>query len=258
MKRMKRVLMLLVCTVMIQPAAAKNIATTVVYAEESTNGESSQSDSGSTGEKTDAVVSADPAPSGTAAVQTEPKVKTAEIKNGLKVEGQNTYFYVNGKKVKNTWKTVKINSKIGKKKLYFGTTGAAVKAKKRWPEDTAKKLVVTKKIGTKTYGFDMNGYLVGQGIRLDADERPSVFTKYGTVNAKKTKALRTAIKNNKIDKVLKLLGTPNRKRKSGSCDVDQDIYPKALNYYFDNFNFWIKWNPKTGKKMIPKFPFVVK
>ena len=37
--------------------------------------------------------------------------KAAKVKNGLKKEGGQYYYYVKGKKVKNTWKTVTVANK---------------------------------------------------------------------------------------------------------------------------------------------------
>lgn len=44
-------------------------------------------------------------------VQAASTAKVAKVKNGLKKEGGQYYYYVKGKKVKNTWKTVTVANK---------------------------------------------------------------------------------------------------------------------------------------------------
>lgn len=49
-------------------------------------------------------------------VQAASTAKAAKVKNGLKKEGGQYYYYVKGKKVKNTWKTVTVANKTTGKK----------------------------------------------------------------------------------------------------------------------------------------------
>lgn len=74
-----------------------------------------------------------------AATTTTTKAATAKKKNGPVKENGKRYYYVNGKKVVNAWKTV------NKKKYYYGADGAA---KTGWYS-----------IGNKSYYFDSKGVL---------------------------------------------------------------------------------------------------
>ncbi len=64
-------------------------------------------------------------------VQAASTAKVAKVKTGLKKEGGQYYYYVKGKKVKNTWKTVTVANKTTGKKMtyryYFSNTGKAYK-----------------------------------------------------------------------------------------------------------------------------------
>lgn len=73
--------------------------------------------------------------------------KKTAVKKGLVKEGNSYYYYVNGKKVKSAWKTIK-DSKTGKKyKYYFKKDGRAVVGK-------------SARLGGKVYLFDTKGRLV--------------------------------------------------------------------------------------------------
>ena len=52
-------------------------------------------------------------------VQAASTAKAAKVKNGLKKEGGQYYYYVKGKKVKNTWKTVTVANKTTGKKMTY-------------------------------------------------------------------------------------------------------------------------------------------
>lgn len=69
-------------------------------------------------------------------LQTVQAATTKTVKNGLKKENGQYYYYVKGKKVKNAWKTVTVtNSKTHKKtsyRYYFTGTGRAYKGGTSW------------------------------------------------------------------------------------------------------------------------------
>lgn len=154
-------------------------------------------------------------------------VQAATVKKGLKKSGKYYYYYVNGKKVKNTWKTVKTTSG-GKKvsyKYYFGSNGRAYAASNLKTTDGYTKNVVVKKIGKYYYGFDRNGHMVKSGyynnpLKFDSngDSLTYYFDKYGRYNAAKSKAIRKAGAYGANGKsLLKILGKPKSKKKLNSC-----------------------------------------
>ena len=52
-------------------------------------------------------------------VQAASTAQAAKVKNGLKREGGQYYYYVKGKKVKNTWKTVTVTNKTTGRKMTY-------------------------------------------------------------------------------------------------------------------------------------------
>ena len=93
-------------------------------------------------------------------VQAASTAKAAKVKNGLKKEGGQYYYYVKGKKVKNTWKTVTVANKTTGKKMtyryYFSNTGKAYKGGTFFGEN----YLLVKKIGGKYYGFNRYAQMV--------------------------------------------------------------------------------------------------
>lgn len=146
-------------------------------------------------------------------------VQAATVKKGLKKEGKYYYYYVNGKKAKNTWKTVKSY------KYYFGSNGRAYMASDLKKTDGYTKNVTVKKIGKYYYGFDRNGHMVKSGYYNDplkydsnGDSLSYYFDKYGHCNFTKSRALRKAGAYGANGKSLeKILGKPKSKKKLNSC-----------------------------------------
>ncbi len=117
-----------------------------------------------------------------------PKVEAAAVKEGLKKSKGKYYYYVNGKKIKNCWKSVKVTV-AGKKttcRYYFGRNGAAATGKntiggKAYYFNSKGQLQVSRlgiKIGKKYYESDENGVLTQlskveglAGIRLEKSGR---------------------------------------------------------------------------------------
>lgn len=106
---------------------------------------------------------------------------TMAVKKGLKLEKGNYYYYVKGKKVKNTWKT------IGKKKYYFKASGAAA--------------VGWNKIGKKAYYFSAKGVMakgktvdkvkLGSNGQAALSDRAVMLVKAQSVLEQKTKSTQT-------------------------------------------------------------------
>lgn len=82
------------------------------------------------------------------------RVEAATVKKGLKKEGTKYYYYVNNKKVTNTWKSVTktVNGKKTTYRYYFGKDGAAYAGKKGAP--------ALKKISGAYYAFDSTGKML--------------------------------------------------------------------------------------------------
>ena len=90
----------------------------------------------------------------------QPVAVQAAAKTTLKKSGGRYYAYENGKKLRNTWRTIQ----SGKKKYtyYFGSNGAAYQASK---EMMGRYGVIVKKIKGQYYGFDYLGHRV-KGVRV--------------------------------------------------------------------------------------------
>ncbi|MCD7743918.1 MAG: hypothetical protein LUI13_01280 [Lachnospiraceae bacterium] len=116
----------------------------------------------------------------------------AATKSGLVKKNGKYYYYKNGKKVTNTWKTVTTTSKSGKKtknKYYFGSNGVAVMAKST---TNATYNIKLKTIKGKKYGFDTKARLVS-GIYVNENNlKFYYFNSKGVYNAAKSKTLRAA------------------------------------------------------------------
>lgn len=97
------------------------------------------------------------------------KVEAASVKKGLKKSNGKYYYYVNGKKVKNTWKSVKVtvNGKKTTCKYYFGKNGAAVTGKKT--------------IGGKAYYFNSKGQLQTSKLGLKIGKKYYESNKNGVL-----------------------------------------------------------------------------
>lgn len=139
-------------------------------------------------------------------------VNAQAAKSGLVKSGKKIYYYKDGKKVKNCWKTVKGS------KYYFGKDGAAYMAPKAAGKS---KQVVCKKIGKQRYCFDKNGRMVKKGVYAAANGDIYVVTKNGTVDQKSSKKYRKALKYLANAKTIrKYLGKPQKTTSSSSCLYD--------------------------------------
>lgn len=149
----------------------------------------------------------------------EPVVAEAAVKSGLKKENKQYYYYVKGKKVKNTWKTVTVKSN-GKKvsyRYYFGKNGAAYKGKK----SNGIVIPAVKKIKGKYYAFGDTGRML-KGTYYINNKLCTFSSKNGVYNAAASKKLRNAsVKGKDAQTLRKLLGKPTKtKTYSYSCYGD--------------------------------------
>jgi hypothetical protein len=171
------------------------------------------------------------------------RVEAATVKKGLKKEGGKYYYYQNGKKVKNTWKTVKTtkNGKTVSYKYYFGSNGAAYAGTKTdW--DTT---IAFKKIGGKYYGFNASAQMV-TGIYVSNDSFYVFNEKTGVYDASATKKLRAASKYQKNAATLrKLLGKPSRTETTDGCYGDGE----ELILYYPHFMVNL-YRDKKGKEIV--------
>ena len=143
-----------------------------------------------------------------AVVSTENTLQTAAKKKGLKRERGKYYYYKNGVKQKNCWDPTRT--------YYFDKKGVAVTARKAYG---SKQNIVTKQIGKKTYGFDVNGRKVKNGVYADAKDKAYYFDKKGVLSAKKSKRINAAAKpmSTTGSTLRKLLGKPIRTKSAKSC-----------------------------------------
>lgn len=165
-----------------------------------------------------------------------PVQAAATYKNELvkvKIKGSSpkdyNYYYYNkkGKKLKNTWKKVKVKGKT--RKFYFGKNGKAYKAEK---DASFKYNVAVKKIKGTKYGFDTNGYLVN-GLYVSAGfgtGKMYYFSKTGKLNASVTAALQKAAKQGADSAVLRRLmkkyaGKPKKTYTTDVCTTFEGVEP---------------------------------
>lgn len=174
--------------------------------------------------------------------------EAASVKSGLKKENGNYYYYQSGKKIKNTWKTVKVrkNGKTVSYRYYFGKNGAAYKGTKTLGElDLA-----FKKINGKYYGFNASAQMLkGTYVKRSSTGRAQFYvfnSKTGVYDSAKTKKLRTASKYEKNAAALrKLLGKPAKTVKLDSCYGSG----KDLLLYYTNFIVTLYRSP-SGKEIV--------
>ncbi|MCC8047264.1 MAG: hypothetical protein LIP12_17550 [Clostridiales bacterium] len=142
----------------------------------------------------------------------------AATKNGLVKSGGNYYYYKNGKKVKNTWKTVTQTSASGKTtsyKYYFGSDGAAIKATTTMNSTYNIKL---KAINGKIYGFDTKARMATGIYVNEITGKLYYFNSKGVYSATKTMKLRRAAKyGQNLSTLVSLLGTPKSREEYSSC-----------------------------------------
>ena len=148
----------------------------------------------------------------------QPVAVQAATKTTLKKAGGKYYAYENGKKLCNTWRTIK--SGKNSYTYYFGANGAAYQADK---EMMGKYGVIVKKIRGQYYGFDYLGHRV-KGVRVGSTSTYGMsyvfyFNSNGTYNKTRTAQLRTASRTNKkAATIKKMLGKCRKYRISkNSC-----------------------------------------
>ncbi len=140
-------------------------------------------------------------------------IRTAAAgKTGLVTSGQKVYYYQNGQKAKNCWKTVKGY------KYYFGKNGVAYAAPKAPGKS---KNVVCKTIKGAKYCFDQKGHLMKNGLYADMAGNAYYVAKSGKVNVTRTKKIQKALTYlSDARKIRAYLGTPKKTSASSSCFRD--------------------------------------
>ncbi len=200
MKRIKKILTLVLCLLMVQTVALPAVAPTTVQ---------------------------------------------AAVKNGLKKERGNYYYYVNGKKVTNKWVSVSktTNGKKVTNRYYFKSNGAAYRSP---VDEYCTYNIAMYKINGKWYGFDHGGKLA-RGVRTDIQGRIWVLDSNGLLNSKKTVALRNAVKNNDLKTVSAMLGKYEKRTITSSC---LQANSKDYGFYYHCVVLTVIRNNKTGKNTV--------
>ncbi len=133
------------------------------------------------------------------------------------------YYYENGKRVKLKSKWVTVSGR----KYYFGKEGYAFAAPK---EEGVTYNIITKRIGSKTYGFDSKARMVKSGLYYKLDGTCYYFNSKGEYSQKETKKYSGLVpkRNPAIEKksvtaarkLLDKLGKPKKiVNKGSSCVV---------------------------------------
>ena len=166
------------------------------------------------------------------------------------------YFYEGGKRVKNTWKTIKTGSKTNK--YYFGSNGKAYRAFYSILDSYEGRLYVKKKIGAKYYAFDVNGHML-TGMFVNRNSQIEFYGVKGVFNAKKTATLRKMFKKIKgkvykgktdtVKQIRKVFGKELKFVKAidccnGNAGWDTEIC-KDVHMYYDNMDVQLVYNTKT-------------
>ncbi len=170
----------------------------------------------------------------------------AAVKKGLKKEKGKYYYYYKGKKVKNTWKSVKVKNEKTKKmvtyRYYFGKNGAAYQGGSKWGEP----YLAVKTIKGKKYGFDRYGRMV-KGDYVSKGSFYCFNSKNGRYDAKRTKKLRSASKEGAgIAALFALIGNPKKRTAVPGCYGDGQEY--ELEY--TNFRVGSFVSSATGKETV--------
>ena len=114
-------------------------------------------------------------------------------KKGLVKSGGKYYYYQSGRRIKNKWKSVKVNGVTYR--FYFGSNSAAYSGKKAKP--------AIKKIQGATYAFDENAHMIKGVVFIEKKFDSSlfcyvgnfyVFGKNGKLNKGETKKLQALYK----------------------------------------------------------------
>lgn len=170
-------------------------------------------------------------------------VMAEEVKTGLQRENGKAYFYQNGQKVKNTWKTVKEikNGKSVLSRYYFGSNGAAYAGKKIY----GTYVPAIKLINGKYYAFGTEGRML-RGIYVVNGKFYVFDSKTGIGNLQKSAILRSASAYEMdASKLRSLLGKPKKTKVLESCYGDgQDLLLRYSTFYVNLFR------DKQGKEIV--------
>lgn len=166
----------------------------------------------------------------------------AAVKKGLKKENGRYYYYIKGKKIKNTWKSIQLkDSKTGKKvtyRFYFDKKGAACKGGSKWGES----YLTIKTIKGKKYGFDKYSHMV-KGDYVSNGKFWSFNSKTGKYDEKRTQKLRKASKEKtNVSALFKLVGSPRKRKAVDGC------YGDGQEYQLDYKNFKVGTFVARGSK----------
>lgn len=148
----------------------------------------------------------------------------AAVKKGLKKEKGKYYYYSKGKKVKNTWKSIKVKNKRTKKtvtyRYYFGKNGAAYQGGSKWGEP----YLSVKTIKGQKYGFDKNARMV-KGDYVSKGSFWCFNSKNGRYDAKRTQRLRSVSKeHSSAASLFALIGKPKKRTPVPGCYGDGQEY----------------------------------
>ena len=170
----------------------------------------------------------------------------AAVKTGLKKEKGKYYYYSKGKKVKNTWKNVKVKNTKTKKtvtyRYYFGKNGAAYQGGKQWGEP----YLTVKTIKGKKYGFDQYGHMV-KGDYVSKSSFYCFNSKTGVYDAKRTQKFRSASKEHaSAAGLFALIGNPKKRTAVPGCYGDGQEY--ELEY--TNFRVSTFVSSATGQETV--------
>lgn len=148
----------------------------------------------------------------------QPVTVQAATKTTLKKVNGRYYAYENGKKVCNSWRTIKVGQKSYR--YYFGANGAAYQANR---DMMGRYGVLVKKIKGQYYGFNYLGRMA-KGVCVGSTSAYGMtyvfyFNANGTYNKTRTVQLRRAsVPNKKAATIKKLLGKYQKCRISkNSC-----------------------------------------
>ena len=161
------------------------------------------------------------------------------------------YYYVKGKKITNKWK--KITDTATKKSYwyYFGPKGRAYKAYENTLSSMYLERFVTKKIGTRTYGFDEFGHRIKGAWFSTKINKLFFFDGNGIYNSSKTSKLRVyAKKGRKASYLIKALGKPKKREvKAGGCfDIGSSLDDGSRLVYYTYDHITVVTSTDTSGK----------
>ncbi|MDY3920167.1 MAG: hypothetical protein SOZ59_14440 [Candidatus Limivivens sp.] len=166
------------------------------------------------------------------------QVQAATVKKGLKKENGKYYYYVNGKKLKSSWKT------IGSYRYYFGKDGSAYTGRKKisgtyyyFASNGRMQKSCIQKVNGKYYYFDSKGrmkksawvtckkykyYLSSNGAALTGirvlNGKFYYFLSNGKYSTARTKKLRAAAQYEAdFGALKKIIGEPKKAEYLASC-----------------------------------------